>query len=132
MAARKTPLRAAKKTQPRKAKTRAKKPPQARKIAVTGQSLRLAAKQAEIEVRRAGKTYIEKATELELARIRRAEAEDELAAFYAAEAMREKRPFFNFLAQGDSWFDYACGSAIIHSLQALFTPKNAYFRNIAA
>src|SRR5262249_23746252 len=43
-----------------------------------------------------------------------------------------KRPFFNFLAQGDSWFDYTCGSAIIDWLQALFKPENAYFKNIAA
>jgi hypothetical protein len=36
------------------------------------------------------------------------------------------------LAQGDSWFSYTCGFAIIHWLQALFKPENAYFDNIAA
>ncbi len=59
----------------------------------------------------------------------RDEAERALALFYAAEAAREGRPFLNFLAQGDSWFDYTCGSAIIPGLQE---PENAYFRNIAA
>jgi hypothetical protein len=132
MAAKKRPPRAAKATQTKKkAKAPAKKAAPARKVAVTGQSLRLAAKQEDVRVRRAGEAYVEKATELEDARIKRAEAEQALAAFYAAEAAREKRPFFDFLAQGDSWFDYTCGLAIIHWLQALFTPKNAYFKNIA-
>jgi hypothetical protein len=133
MAAKKRPPRAAKATQTKKkAKAPAKKAAPARKVAVTGQSLRLTAKQADVRVRRAAEAYVEKATELEAARIERAEAEQALAAFYAAEAAREKRPFFNFLAQGDSWFEYTCGAAIIHWLQALFEPKNAYFKNIAA
>ena len=134
MAAKKRPPRAAKATQIKKKKKKAptKKAAPARKVAVTGQTLRLAAKQGDVQVRRAGEAYVEKATELEAARIERAQAEQALAAFYAAEAAREKRPFFNFLAQGDSWFDYTCGFAIIHWLQALFKPKNAYFKNIAA
>jgi hypothetical protein len=36
------------------------------------------------------------------------------------------------LAQGDSWFDYTCGFALIHWLQARFDNQNAYFENIAA
>jgi hypothetical protein len=116
----------------KKAKARAKKAPPTRKVAVTGKSLHLAAKQMDVRVRRAGRAYVEKGTELEAARIERAEAEQALATFYAARAAREKRPFFNFLAQGDSWFDYTCGSAIIHWLQELFKPQNAYFKNIAA
>jgi hypothetical protein len=133
MAAKKRPPRVAKATQTRKkAKAPAKKAAPAGKVAVTGQTLRLAAKRGDVRVRRAGEAYVEKATELEAARIERAEAEQALAAFYAAEAAREKRPFFNFLAQGDSWFDYTCGSAIIDSLKTLFKPENAYFKNIAA
>jgi hypothetical protein len=133
MAAKKRPPRAAKATQTKKkAKAPAKKAAPARKVAVTGQTLRLAAKRADVQVRRVGKAYVEKTTELEAARIERAEAEQALAAFYAAEAEREKRPFFNFLAQGDSWFDYTCGKAIIHGLRDFFKPENAYFKNIAA
>jgi hypothetical protein len=133
MAAKKRSPRVAKATHTRKkAKAPAKKAAPARKVAVTGQTLRLATKRADVRVRRAGEAYVEKATELEAARIERAEAEQALAAFYAAEAVREKRPFFNFLAQGDSWFDYfICGSAIIDSLKTLFKPQNAYFKNIA-
>jgi hypothetical protein len=132
VAAKKRPSRAAKATRNKnKAKAPAKKAAPARKAAVTGQSLRLAAKQARLQVRRAGEAYVENATELEAARIKRAEAEQKLAAFYAAKAAREKRPFFNFLAQGDSWFDYTCGSAIIDRLRALFKPENAYFESIA-
>src|SRR5262245_3237955 len=114
MAAKKRPPRAAKATQIKKKKKKAptKKAAPARKVAVTGQTLRLAAKQGDVQVRRAGEAYVEKATELEAARIERAQAEQALAAFYAAEAAREKRPFINFLAQGDSWFDYTCGFAI--------------------
>src|SRR5262245_36632251 len=123
MAAKKRAPRAAKATRTKKkAKAPAKKAAPARKIAVNGQSLRLAAKQADVRVRRAGEAYVEKATELEAARIKRGAAKQALAAFYAAKAAREKRPFFNFLAQGDSWFDYTCGSAIIDWLQALFKP----------
>jgi hypothetical protein len=133
MAAKKKPPRAAKASQTKKKpKAPAKKAAPARKVAVTGQTLRLAAKRGAVQVRRAGEAYVEKATELEAARIERAETEQALAAFYAAEAAREKRPFFNFLAQGDSWFDYTCGFAIIHWLQELFKPENAYFKNIAA
>ena len=103
MAAKKRPRRAAKATRTKKkAKVLAKKAAPGRKVVVTGRSLRLAANQADIAVRRAGEAYIENAAELEAARIRRAKAEDELAAFYAAEAARENRPFLNFLAQGDS------------------------------
>lgn len=133
MAAKKRQPRAAKATQTKKkARVPAKKAAPARKVAVTGHTLRLAAKRGDVQVRRAGRAYIERATELEAARIERAKAEQTLAAFYAAEAARQKRPFFNFLAQGDSWFDYTCGSAIIHWLQELFKPENAYFKNIAA
>lgn len=132
MAAKKKPPRAAKTTRAtKKAKGTAKNAP-ARKVAVTGQSLRLAGKQAEVRVRRAGEAYVEKATELEGARIAQRAAERQLAAFSSAEAEREKRPFYNFLAQGDSWFSYTCGFAIIHWLQGLFTAENAYFDNIAA
>ncbi len=131
---------AAKKRRPRAAKaTRAKKKVQAtanrapaRVVAVTGQSLRLAAKQAEVRVRRAGEAYVATATELEAARIERRAAERQLATLSSAEALREKRPFYNFLAQGDSWFSYTCGTAIIPWLQALFKQENAYFDNIAA
>src|SRR5262249_32301269 len=108
----------------------AKKAAPTRKLAVTGQSLRLAAKQADVRFRRAGRVYVEKAMELEAARIKRADAEQALAAFYAAEAARGKRPFFNFLPQGGSWFDYPCGSAIIDGLKARFK-REAYFKNIA-
>ena len=132
MAAKKGRSRVAKTTQTRKAKAPAKKAAPARKVAVTRQTLRLAAKRGDVQVRRVGEAYVAKATELEAARIERAEAARALAAFYAAEAARENRPFLNFLAQGDSWFDYTCGSAIIQWLQALFKPENAYFRNIAA
>jgi hypothetical protein len=134
-------MAARKKRPPRAARgTRAKKgvkaPPTRvaprRKVAPTAQSLRLAAKQADVRVRRAGEAYVEKATELEAARAEQRAAERSLAAFHAAEAAREKRPFYNFLAQGDSWFSYTCGFAIIHWLQVLFKPENAYFDNIAA
>lgn len=103
-----------------------------RKVAVTGRSLRLVAKQAELRVRRAGEAYVEKATELEAARIEQRAAERALAAFSAAEAVRDNRLFLNFLAQGDSWFSYTCGFAIIHWLQGIFTYEKAYFDNIAA
>ena len=134
MAAKKRPSRAAKatETKKKKAKAPAKKAAPVRNVAVTGQSLRLAVKQADVRVRRAAEAYVEKATELEAARIKLAEAERELGASCADQAAREKRPFFNFLAQGDSWFRYTCGSAIIDGLKALFGPKNAYFENIAA
>src|SRR5215470_7589416 len=100
VAAKRTPPRAAKATRTKKkAKAPAKKQAPTRKLAVTGQSLRLAAKQADVRFRRAGQVYVEKAMELEAARIKRADAEQALAAFYAAEAARDKRPFFNFLAK---------------------------------
>jgi hypothetical protein len=103
-----------------------------RKDAGTSQALRLVAKQADVRVRRAGESYVEKATELEVARIEQREAERRLATFYARESAEAKRPFYNFLAQGDSWFSYTCGFAIIHWLQKLFKSENAYFDNIAA
>lgn len=132
MAAKKRRPRVAKPTGTKKTKVPAKKAAPARKTAVTGQTLRLAAKRGDVQARRAGAAYVEKAAELEAARMERAEAAQALAAFYAAEAAREKRPFLNFLAQGDSWFDYTCGSAIIYWLQGFFKPENAYFQNIAA
>lgn len=84
-----------------------------------------------MRVRRAGVVHVEKSTELEAARVAQHAAERQLAASLAAEAARERRPFYNFLAQGDSWFSYTCGFAIIHWLQGLYTPENAYFDNIA-
>jgi len=75
MAAKKRPPRAAKATQTKKKKAPTKKAAPARKVAVTGQTLRLAAKQGDVQVRRAGEAYVEKATELEAARIKRVEAE---------------------------------------------------------
>lgn len=109
-----------KKKSPRAIKKRAargKRPP-ANKVTVTGQSLRLAAKQADLLVRRSGQVYIEKATELEAARIERREAERALSAYYSAEAKRIGRPFYSFLAQGDSWFDYTAGRGQARSAQA--------------
>jgi hypothetical protein len=140
MATKKVSARAAKKN----AKGAAKKGSAKRKAAVggksprrsgvtlTGPSLARTAKQADVAVRRAGQAYVEKATELEAARIAQREAERQLAAFYAMDAAQEKRPFYNFLAQGDSWFSYTCGLALIHWLQARFGSQNAYFDNIAA
>lgn len=110
----------------------AKEKAAARRIPVAGQALRLAAKRANVRVRRAAEAYQQKATELEAARIERANAERALAQMYAGEAKSAGRPFFNFLAQGDSWFNYTCGLAIIHWLQGLFGPQNAYFDDIAA
>jgi len=104
----------------------------AKKVTVTSQSLRLAAKQADVLVRRTGQAYVEKATELEAARIERREAERAMGAYYAAGARRTGQPFYNFLAQGDSWFDYTCGFALIHWLQVRFGSQSAYFDNIAA
>src|SRR3981189_3611453 len=124
----------AQKTKPRVAKEKravGAKPSPRKKIAVTGQSLRLASKQADLLVRRTARSYVATAAEFEAARIKRREAERQLAGFYADEAVRVGRPFYNFLAQGDSWFDYDCGYAIIHWLTGLFKPKNAYFDNIA-
>lgn len=128
----KSPL-AAKTTRARKKpKGSARRVTPAKKVAVTAQSVRLAAKQADVQVRRAGEAYVEKVTELEAARRAQRDSARRLAAFAAAEAVREKRPFYNFLAQGDSWFNYTCGSAIIHWLQMRFKTENAYFDNIAA
>jgi hypothetical protein len=132
MATKKRPSRTAKATRAgKKFKATGKRAP-ARKAEVTSQSLRLEATQADLQVRRAGKSYIEKATELEAARIVQRDAGRQLAAFYAAKAALEKRPFYNFLAQGDSWFSYTCGFALIHWLQGRFGSQNAYFDNIAA
>lgn len=97
-----------------------------------GPALRRAVRQGETRVRRAGIAYIEKTTEFEAARIAQRRAERQLAAFSAVEAAREQRPFHNFLAQGDSWFSYTCGFAIIHWLQGLYKTESAYFNNIAA
>src|SRR5215813_14048 len=102
------------------------------KIALTGQSLRLAAKKADVAVLRTAQAYLEKAAKLEEARLQRDEAERALGAYFAAEAAREKRLFYNFLAQGDSWFDYTCGRALIHYLRDLFGAEKAYFDSIAA
>lgn len=107
------------------------KSPRRNGVTLTGLSLARTAKQADVAVRRAGQAYVEKASELEAARIAQREAERQLAAFYATDAAQEKRPFYNFLAQGDSWFSYTCGFALIHWLQARFGSENAYFDNIA-
>jgi hypothetical protein len=131
-APRKNAKGAAKKGSAKNKATLPGKSPQRRGSALTGASLERTAKQAGVAVRRAGEAYVEKATELEAARIEQRAAERRLAAFAASEAAREKRPFYNFLAQGDSWFSYTCGFAIIHWLQALFKLENAYFDNIAA
>jgi len=77
------------------------KRPQRSRVTITGPSLERAAKQAEVAARRAGQAYVEKATELEAARIAQREGERQLAAFYAAEAAQAKRPYYNFLAQGE-------------------------------
>lgn len=131
MAAKKKPSRASKRKQAKKrAKTSARKVP-GRRASDARLALRQAVSRGEMRVRRAGAAYVEKATGLEVARIERREAERKLAAFSAAEAAREQRPFYNFLAQGDSWFNYTCGFAIIHWLQMLYTRDNAYFDNIA-
>jgi hypothetical protein len=127
MAQKKKAARAAKKN----AKTKAKKS-RVKMVTVTAQSLRHTAKQADVLVRRTAEAYVEKTAELEAARHERREAERALGAYYAAEAVRAGRPFYNFLAQGDSWFDYDCGLALIHWLEALFKRENAYFDNIAA
>lgn len=108
------------------------KPPQRRKVVITGQSLRLTAKQADVQVRRTAEAYVSNGMELEAVRFERQEADRALGLYYVAEAAKEKRPFSNFLAQGDSWFDYACGFALIHWLRNLFGAESAYFENIAA
>jgi hypothetical protein len=108
------------------------KRPRRSRVTITGQSLRLAAKQANVQVRRTAEAYVGKAAELEAARLERQEAERALGLFHAAEAASAKRPFYNFLAQGDSWFDYTCGKALIPCLCDLFGRENAYFENIAA
>src|SRR5262249_55498213 len=127
MAAKRRPPRSAKVTQTKKkAKAPAKKGALARKIAV----LRLAAERGDARVRRAVEAYVGAATELEAARIKRAETDQALAAAYAAKALQENRPHFDFLAQGDSWFDYPLGKAIIQALQALFG-ENASFYSMA-
>lgn len=114
----------------RKAAGRGKRP-QRGKVAITGPSFRHAAKQADVLVRRTAQEYVDKAAELEAARLKRRDAERDLGAYYAAEAKRAGKPFYNFLAQGDSWFDYTCGVAIINWLQRAFGCENAYFDNIA-
>ncbi len=101
------------------------------RVTITGPTLERAAKQADAATRRAGQAYVEKATELEAARIAQRDAERQVAVFYAAESAQAKRPFYNFLAQGDSWFSYICGFALIHWLQVRFGPRNAYIDNIA-
>src|SRR5262245_27192070 len=101
----------------KKAAGRGKRPPRG-KVAITGPSLRHAAKQADVLVRRTGQEYVDKAAELEAARLKRRDAERDLGAYYATEAKRAGKPFYNFLAQGDSWFNYyPCGVAIIDWLQ---------------
>ena len=107
MAAKKKPSRAAtpgkKKAKPSLKKSPVRKPP------MRGPALRQAVRQAALRVRRAGMAYVEKATELEAARIAQREAERRLAAFAAsraAQAAQERRSFYSFLAQGDSWLSY--------------------------
>jgi hypothetical protein len=129
--ARKNNKSGAKKTSAKKRVRVSAKSPRRETVAVTAPLLLRAARQAEVAWRRAGQLYVEKATEFEVARIAQLEAERELAVFYAQEAKREQRPFQNFLAQGDSWFSYACGFALIGWLQARFGSQNAYFDNIA-
>ena len=97
-----------------------------------GRSLRLALKQADLLQRRAGQGFLEAATELQEARVKRQEAERKLASFYAKQSTQAGRPFFNFLAQGDSWFDYTCGNAIVPWLTTIVGPQNAYFENLAS
>jgi hypothetical protein len=115
----------------KKARVRAKHSHRSKRL-VSGPALRLAAKQADVRVRRTAQAYVAKAGELELARLERAEADRALGLFYAAQAAKARQPFYHFLAQGDSWFDYTCGYSLIHWLEGMFGPKKAYFENIAA
>jgi hypothetical protein len=132
MAVKKKPSRATMATRAKKrAKTSARKLP-GKETSYARLELRRAVRHGENRVRRAGVAYVEKAAELEALRIAQRSAERQLAACSAAEAAREQRPFYNFLAQGDSWFSYSCGFAIIHWLQGLYTRENAYFDNVAA
>jgi hypothetical protein len=123
--AQKKPPRASKK----KATARPKSP---RGKTITSQSLRLATKQADVLGRRAAQEYVEQGLDLEQARVARQEADRALGLFCAAEAAKAKRPFYNFLAQGDSWFTYDCGIALIPFLKDFFGNETAYFENIAA
>jgi hypothetical protein len=131
-AAKKNAKGAAKKDSAKKKAAVRGRSPRRNGVTLAGASLARTAKLTDIAVRRAGQAYVEKATELEAARIAQREAERQLAAFYATAAAQEKRPFYNFLAQGDSWFSYPCGFALIHWLQARFGSEYAYFDNIAA
>jgi hypothetical protein len=119
--------RAAKKN----AKHAAKKIPD-KNSASRGASLRQKVRRADLLVRRNAQAMFEKAAEIEAVRIAQREAEQQLASVCAAEAKDVGRPFYNFLAQGDSWFNYTCGFALIHWLQVRFGSQNAYFDNIAA
>jgi hypothetical protein len=105
--------------------------PRGSRVTITGPTLERAAKQADVAVARAGQAYVERATEFEAARLAQREAERKVGAFFAAQAAQAKRPFYHFLAQGDSWFNYTCGFALIHWLQARFGSQSAYFDNIA-
>jgi hypothetical protein len=125
MAQKKKPSRAKK-----KAAVRAMSPRRSESL-LSAPALKLAAKQADLKVRRTAQAYVAKAAELEAARLERAEADRALGLFYAAQAAKAKQPFYHFLAQGDSWFDYTCGFSIIHWLEGLFGPERAYFQNIA-
>jgi hypothetical protein len=131
-AAKKNPKGAAKKGSAKKKAAGSDKRSPRIAVTSTGPTLERAATRTAVAVRRAGQAYIEKATDLEAARIAQREAERQLAAFYAKVATQEKRPFYNYLAQGDSWFSYTCGYALIHWIQARFGSRCAYFDNIAA
>lgn len=95
-------------------------------------SLGRTARHADLLVRDAVREHAQTAFELDQSRQNRRAAARELGAFNAKEAEREGRRFYNFLVQGDSWFDYPCGFDIIAYLEDddLFG-RNAYFENIA-
>jgi hypothetical protein len=132
--AKKRPARAAKKaTAVRKKRLISAKASRSPKAAATGVSLGHAARRADLLARSAVEAHAQSAYELEQARQQRRAAARALGRFNAAQAARAGRNFYNFFAQGDSWFDYPCGYDIIAYLQnELFGTKIAYFDNIAA
>jgi hypothetical protein len=132
--AKKRPARSAKKaTAVKKKRAISAKGSRRPKAAVTGVSLGHAARRADLLARSAVEAHVQSAYELEQARQQRRAAARALGRFNAAEAARAGRSFYNFFAQGDSWFDYPCGYDIIAYLQdELFGTKTAYFDNIAA
>jgi hypothetical protein len=97
------------------------------KVSALGMSLRLAAKKADAKVIRCAQEYVATATDLNAARLERQTADRKFGRYYAAEAAGGNRRFYNFLAQGDSWFDYVCGLALINWLGIAFSPQLAYF-----